>query len=282
MVLVGFVVFLFFGFCRYLLKRGIIPPLGRTHGFRIVQQILLYGFVIGLLIIALGFGLKYRSLSEAEQRKAVAVVRAELKANQQLVAQLAANLDTLISVHKAISQGVRTKNLPVLEVLFPQGNLRAELSNPSARDLALTALEQIHSSGLDRNKLELAKTARVGKAIVATIDRTINTVQSLADTERKRYVIRRDAYLAQVPVLRRIDGIDVTDLPETYAQLDQVRGNYDVVVANLNDYLIAVRQFFDQKAIDADILDTGTYCGTTCHIHTHGIHTGPGRGRRAT
>ena len=202
------------------------------------------------MIIALGFGLKYRSLSEAEQRKAVAVVRAELKANQQLVAQLAANLDTLISVHKAISQGVRTKNLPVLEVLFPQGNLRAELSNPSARDLALTALEQIHSSGLDRNKLELAKTARVGKAIVATIDRTINTVQSLADTERKRYVIRRDAYLAQVPVLRRIDGIDVTDLPETYAQLDQVRGNYDVVVANLNDYLIAVRQFFDQKAID--------------------------------
>jgi hypothetical protein len=250
LVLVGFVIFLFFGLCRYLLKRGIIPPLGKRHGFRIVQQILLYGFVIGLLIIALGFGLKYRSLSEAEQRRAVAILDAELSANQQLVSQLGANLETLIGVHEAISHGVRRDDLAVLQALFPASNLRSELSDPPARELAFAALQEISSSGLDRNKAELAKTAAAGKAIVGTIDRTMQTVQSLADAERKRYVVRRVAYEAQLPILRRVEAIDVTRLPETYAQLDQVRANYDVVVANIIAYLAAVRQFFDRKVVN--------------------------------
>lgn len=62
LVLVGFVLLLFFGFHRTLLKAGIIPPLNPHTGGKIVRLILRYGFVIALVVIVLGFVLElYRT-----------------------------------------------------------------------------------------------------------------------------------------------------------------------------------------------------------------------------
>lgn len=250
LILAGFTVFLFFGLCRYLLKRGIIPPLGKTQGFRIVRLILLYGFALGLVISALGFGLKYRSLSEAEQRRAVAVLQAELAANSALLSQLAANLETMVGIYQAITIELRDEELVLLRVLFPMENLRSDLGDPTPRELALAALQQVRSLRLDRDKSELRKTQAVGNVIVATIDRTLATVYSLADKEHQRYVIRRAGYETHLPLLRRIETIDTTDLPQAYAELDQVRANYDVVVANLVAYLSSTQEFFRNAKVN--------------------------------
>lgn len=69
LVLIGFFLFLAFLFARYLLKQRIIPPLPRTLGFRVLQTILLYGFIIGLLLITLGFLLRFQELRSAERLK---------------------------------------------------------------------------------------------------------------------------------------------------------------------------------------------------------------------
>lgn len=67
LILIGFFVFIFFGFARLVVKRGLIPTLSKTLGYNILKHILLYGFVIGVLIIILGFFLKYQSLNGADQ-----------------------------------------------------------------------------------------------------------------------------------------------------------------------------------------------------------------------
>ncbi|SEP43812.1 tetratricopeptide repeat protein [Nitrosovibrio sp. Nv6] len=54
LVLVGFVLVLFFGIHRLLLKAGILPPLTPHTGGKVVQTFLRYGFVIALVVIALG------------------------------------------------------------------------------------------------------------------------------------------------------------------------------------------------------------------------------------
>ena len=59
LVLVGFVLLLFFAIHRALIKSGIIPPLSKQAGGKVVQMLLRYGFVIALLIIVLGFGLRF-------------------------------------------------------------------------------------------------------------------------------------------------------------------------------------------------------------------------------
>ncbi len=44
----------------------------------------------------LGFGLKYRELSESEQEKAVAVIRSELLANYETLKELGKNTSTIL------------------------------------------------------------------------------------------------------------------------------------------------------------------------------------------
>ncbi len=59
LVLVGFVLMLMFGVHKALIKSGIIPPLTQDQGSKVVQMFLQYGFVIGLLIMLIGFILRY-------------------------------------------------------------------------------------------------------------------------------------------------------------------------------------------------------------------------------
>lgn len=56
LVLVGFVLLLFFGVHRSLIKSGVLPPISKTASAKIVRLLLHYGFVIALLLILLGFG----------------------------------------------------------------------------------------------------------------------------------------------------------------------------------------------------------------------------------
>jgi hypothetical protein len=62
LVLMGFFLFIAFSFCRYLVKKGVIPTLPKTLGYRILRLIFLYGFILGLVLVILGFELKRQEL----------------------------------------------------------------------------------------------------------------------------------------------------------------------------------------------------------------------------
>ena len=55
--LVGYVLFLFFGIHRGLIKAGILPPVTQRTGGKIVQLLLKCGFILALVVIVVGFGL---------------------------------------------------------------------------------------------------------------------------------------------------------------------------------------------------------------------------------
>ncbi|MCI5207618.1 MAG: hypothetical protein D3910_02220 [Candidatus Electrothrix sp. ATG2] len=56
LVLIGFALFLLFGFFQLLIKAGIIPTLDKGAGAVILKVILDYGFIIALTVCLLGFG----------------------------------------------------------------------------------------------------------------------------------------------------------------------------------------------------------------------------------
>ena len=59
LALVGYVLMLFFGVHRALIKSGIIPPLNQQDGASVVHALLKYGFWIAALIIVAGVTLQY-------------------------------------------------------------------------------------------------------------------------------------------------------------------------------------------------------------------------------
>ena len=55
LALVGYVLFLFFGLQRTLIKSGILPPVSARTGGKVVQLLLRYGFILALVVIVAGF-----------------------------------------------------------------------------------------------------------------------------------------------------------------------------------------------------------------------------------
>lgn len=58
LILIGFVLFLFFGVHRLLIKSGIIQPLHKHEGSKVIRLLLRYGFIIALVTILIGFFIK--------------------------------------------------------------------------------------------------------------------------------------------------------------------------------------------------------------------------------
>ncbi len=56
LVLVGFVLLLFFGVHRTLIKSGILQPVSASQSGVLIKVLLRYGFLIALLLVVAGFG----------------------------------------------------------------------------------------------------------------------------------------------------------------------------------------------------------------------------------
>lgn len=284
LVLIGFFLFLAFLFTRYLLSQKIIPPLPPGPGFRVLKSILLYGFIIGLLLVLLGFAFKYRelvgqerqssldrdlkrqvqeasdlqaekdrrereaqrqkleALKRQEQINTVRLLREEMNSNFKSVNEMRKNTETALSTMLVVSQVLRNPGIKILPVLFPPENLDPRFEGTPA--LASNVMDKLGESGLTKDSLEVQKFTAAGRLVASTVDKTIATVESLADKDHRRYPISTQVWTQYLSKLREITVIDITKFQECYADLMSARANYDIIQARITDYLGTVREFF--------------------------------------
>jgi hypothetical protein len=105
LVLVGFVLFTFFGAERALLKAGLIPRLTPRAGETVMQRLMCYRFVLVLLAIVLGFSL---ALYRGERGHNPAQAASTLKQRAT-----ASNGGTAINTGRDFTIGVRSPPPPV-------------------------------------------------------------------------------------------------------------------------------------------------------------------------
>jgi len=243
LVLIGFALLLFFSLCRAILKTGVIPQLSNISGYRILRQLLLYGFVLAIAIIILGFGLKYREMSHKDQTAAAQLVLSELRANRAVVGELAANTATILDSASSVAMMLRNPDAKLLSTLFPSSNIEPKPDTPTTAELARAALQGAVKSGATRNALEKRKFLVAARLIVATVERTRSTFASLADQSGERYKITREAWSAQIPHLQQVHVIDVAKLRAVYADYELTRSEYTVVAGRATEYLDALAAF---------------------------------------
>ena len=107
----------------------------------------------------------------------------------------------------------------------------------------------------------------VGKAIVGTINRTMPTIEILADLEEDRYSIETSVWESQLDVLRGVDLIDVGVLQSIYQDMHRIRDDYTSCVTYSIHYLKTLRAFFATGQITpqrlADVLTSERMFVTT-------------------
>lgn len=252
LVLIGFALFLGFLFARKLISSGIVPPVGAGRGAQIIRLILHYGFLIGVLVILLGFGLKYQELSSHEQRNAIGLIVSELEHNLYVSNELKENTETLYNAAKAVADSIRVQKLQINYGLFPEENINPSLEQNA--DLYNQRFDWLESSGLLSNELELRRFSQQNAAIKKTIDRTITTVRSLGDRNAARYSISRAAYDANLPVLRKITIVDPQKLANLYAKCFEEREKYFRIADSVEEYFEAMRHYAEASTPERTLL----------------------------
>ena len=252
LVLAGFALFLFFGLGNGLIKSGLIPVQTQRGGLQLLQRLLLYGFILSIAIVALGFGLKYREMAKHEQVAAARLILGELKADRAVSGSLAGNSATVLESAMGLAFALRGKGSPLLKTLFPYENLQPTDKTPAPAAMAEASLLAAIDEGLPARQIELDRMNAVARAVRGTLGRTRTTVQSLADPGQARYRISRAAWDANLPVARRVAVIDLSQLEKTYADLELSRSEYDVLMRYAVAYFDAVDAFlaFDKNEIN--------------------------------
>jgi hypothetical protein len=242
-VLAGFALALFFGLANGLIRSGLIPVQSQRSGYRLLQRILLYGFMLALAIVVLGFGLKYRELSRGEQAAAARLILAELKADRGVAGSLAANSATALQDSATLAYVLRSKASPLLHLLLPYRNIQPDDQTAAPAQMAHQQLAAAIVGGLPERQIELDRMNAVANAVRGTLGRTRVALQSLADLDGSRYRMSRAAWNANLPVLRRVSAIDLTQLEGTYSNLEQARANYAVLMQYDLTYVGAADRF---------------------------------------
>jgi hypothetical protein len=254
LVLVGFVLLLFFGITRTLFRSGLLKPVPGNKSFEILRAVMLYGFLLGVLVIGLGFGLKYRDLSDADRRSAVQLLKGEFDSNAATVEALRRNTITMLTTFQQTAQAVREPGIKTLDTLFPAENVDGGKHLPP-REMAIEALSSLLEQKLDKNKAEMAKGDAAAKVIAGTIGRTRATIVSLSDQDHERYVVSDSVWQANLPMLHRVHLSAVPEFQKAYASSRKLRSDYDVVCAALLSYIDALRTVFNPKTgIDVEVL----------------------------
>lgn len=257
LVLAGFALLLFFGVGNRLIRSGLIPQLTQSGGLRILQRFLLYGFVLSILIIVLGFGLKYREMARQEQVTAAKLILNELKADRAVAGALAGNSAELLQSSTTVAFALRDRAAsPLLKTLFPWENLQPSDKTTAPLVMATASLQDAVDQGLPAQQMQLDRMNAVARAIRGTLARTRGTLDSLGDRDHARYRMSRAAWTANLPVVRKISVVDLSALEKTYADLDLSRSEYDVLVRYQRDYFDAVDHFlaFDRSEITEESL----------------------------
>jgi hypothetical protein len=243
LVLIGFVFFLASLTARQLLRSGLIQPLPARPGFKVLRLLLSYGFVLALVVALLGFGLKYRELSRAEQRSAVRLIVEELVANAGVLKELGKNSETLAGAATIFSNVLRDPRFQILHGLFPQENLDPASDEATLSNLYNERIQWLEASGLLRNKEEARRLTEACAAVDRSYGRIISTVRSLADESGQRYRMSRMAWDEQLRIARKITLVDVASLSTLYERMFRARATYGRIASIVPEYLENVDTF---------------------------------------
>tara|TARA_B100000780_G_C21124911_1_gene456138 strand:+ start:99 stop:1016 length:918 start_codon:yes stop_codon:yes gene_type:complete len=246
LVLIGFFMFIVFLLLRVIIKQNIIPTLTKKDGFSFLKTILLYGFIFGIVLMTLGFGLKYREISEKEQKTIVALLHSELDENLKTINELKLNTENYLKINLNLSTVIRTDGIKLLGLMFSEKNVDLD-SEINTVELANNSFNYIIEKKIYLNKLEMDKLDASGKSIRATIERTIPTLKSLADSTQTRYLINKTIWKSNLSSYKKIDILDITEFQNIYSEMQLIRNDYSVIANNSINFYRSVSEFFNPK-----------------------------------
>ena len=209
LVLVGFVLLLFFGIHRTLLKAGIIPPLTARTGGKVVQLLLRYGFVIALVVILSGFGLQlFKTYRETQPPVDVGAIIEQMAArHRQELAQMESHYQGEVGDWKHQAE----------QAVAALASLRGQADAPPGIEQAVAMLEKGQTEKAEAIFQAIAERKEKDVKQAAAAYRHLGALAFLGDTQKALTAYRRatelepgnaDGWNQLGHLLRRVGKLD--------------------------------------------------------------------------
>lgn len=211
-----------------------LKALSRTRWFRPFAALTLAA------LLAVGAWI-YVAEAERREQAAIETVLAEMAGNATVLSELQKNTQTLVGLLTTVQEVLRHPRIEMLSGLFPPENADPASDEAGLSDLYNQRMEWLEASGLLQDAEGVGRFQAACSAITRTIDKTETTVDSLADLDGSRYVVRDAEWQAQRERIR--DSTFTDRIPRLLARLRTARLNYDRVARLVPEYLAAVHAF---------------------------------------
>ncbi|VAW48347.1 hypothetical protein MNBD_GAMMA02-994 [hydrothermal vent metagenome] len=246
LIWIGFILLLVFLLTRYFLNNDIITELPAWLDAELPRRVLKHGFVVGLLVIVLGIGLKYHELSEAEQSHAINLVKTEINNNLSTIEQLAQNTQTLIDSHQAVSGALRSGDSVIMNRLFPSPDQPSDeaINFSKIVEASFTALKE---SNLLKSKGAM-KSFNSSKDQIKSIIYPHNQVLiSIQDPNSKQYAITIQMWHDHKEVIARAGDFDQLRFEDSLATMHAIRKQYQRTLRDSADYFTETLNFMERN-----------------------------------
>ncbi len=245
-VIFGMILFLGLLLVRYLLSHEIIEHLPAKLDGKIPRLLLSYGFVIGLLIVVMGVGLKHRELSLAEEQHAFRMLDDEYRKNITTINTLLANTEQALQTHQAVTASLRADDSKILQIIFPTEHITTK-TDVNIAQLVDASFQELKSSGVLKNEASMAQFNAAKNQIKSNIGQQIEILKSLQISEENRFVIEQEVWSNHMNVYNNTDDFDVVEFEESLIQMEELRDNYITVLRKTREYFEVARDFMDRS-----------------------------------
>ncbi|WP_282606361.1 hypothetical protein [Pelagibius sp. Alg239-R121] len=190
LVLVGFVLLLFFGIHRTLIKSGVLRPLSERQGGVVVKLLLKYGFVIALVMILCGFGYAFytATLDVERSAKVAETVKVLQEAHEREIAEYQRREEAYQrrdeELTKAVTAFAHLAEKPDAPQSVEDAQKELEAGNPEAA-------EQIFADTLERKAAE----GEAANKEAAAAARHLGALATLNDAQKALVAYRRASKL---------------------------------------------------------------------------------------
>ncbi len=244
LIWIGVVLILIFLLIKYLLNKNVITQLPDWLASEASKKLIKHGYLLGILVTILGFGLQHHELNKAEQNLTKNLINTEVKNNLATIQYISKNIQILLDSHQILYEALRHTDSKIMQYLFPT------TVQDSDKNKQLSQRVEVAFNALKESNL-LKKTAAMNalnsskkriNVIIHPIHESLNVMRNPAG---QNMVIETELWQTHQDVITQLDGFDLAKYEQNLTLMQSLKNEYEQTLEDNADYVDEVMNFLE-------------------------------------
>jgi len=242
----GIILLLLFLLIKYLVNHDIITQLPPWSETGLAKRTLKHGFLLGILVIFLGFGFKNHELNKEKQKLALNLFQTEINNNLKTIEQLSKNTQQLLESHQFVSDTLRATDSEIMRLLFSDTHESSNKVNQLNKQVE-AAFKSLQESNLLKNKTAMNAFNATKNQINGTIYPVNESLKSMQVSMDEKHVIQTQIWQNHKDIIVQFDNFNSETFEHNLEAMHLLMNQYSQALKDSGDYFREVSKFIERN-----------------------------------